>query len=379
MKKNSLSKLTQSVHTGSHGDDQFKGIVTPIFPSSAYDYEDVPATRYPRYFNTPNQKAVVEKLAALENAEDGIVFSSGMAAILTSIFALMKKGDHAVFQSDLYGGTFHAAVNELPRYGMDYSMVDGSDPSNFEKAIRPETRVVYIETPSNPTLKIINIEAVAAIAKRHGIISIIDNTFASPVNQNPIDFGIDIVTHSGTKYIGGHSDICCGVALASKMLVQKIWESAIHFGGSLDAHACWLVERSLKTIVLRVRQQNLNALSIARYLKTDSRIGRVYYPGLPDHPDHILAKAQMPGGFGGMLSFEVNGDAHLFMSKLNLIKRAVSLGGVESTITSPARTSHIKMNAEERASIGVSDSLVRFSAGIEDTDDLIADIQQALV
>jgi len=373
-----ISKLTQSVHSGSPGDDQFKGIVTPVYPSSAYDYEGVPATLYPRYFNTPNQKAVVEKMAALENGEDGMIFSSGMAAILTSLFAMMKQGDHAVFQNDLYGGTFHAIVNELPRYGMEYTMVDASDPENFRKAIRPQTRVIYIETPSNPTLKITDIAAVSAIAKEHGIITIIDNTFASPVNQNPIDFGIDIVTHSGTKYIGGHSDICCGVAVSSKSLTKQIWESAIHFGGSLDAHTCWLVERSLKTIVIRVRQQNLNALSIARFLQDDSRVGRVYYPGLHDHPHYALATRQMTGGYGGMLSFEVKGDAHKFMSSLKLIRRAISLGGVESTVTSPARTSHIKMTPAERAAIGVADNLVRFSAGIEESQDLINDIQQAL-
>ena len=378
MKNKSLSKLTQSVHVGSPGDSQFNGTVTPIFPSSAYDYEGVPVSLYPRYFNTPNNKAVVEKLAALENGEDGLIMSSGMAAILTSIFAMMKKGDHAVFQNDLYGGTFHAVVNEMPRYGMEYTMVDGSDPKNFEKAIQPNTRVIYIETPSNPTLKITDIKAVADIAKKHGLITIIDNTFASPVNQNPIDLGIDIVTHSGTKYIGGHSDICCGVVVASKTLTHKIWESAIHFGGSLDAHTCWLVERSLKTIVLRVRQQNQNAQAIAEYLQSDSRIGKVYYPGLPSHPDHAIAKAQMPGGFGGMLSFEVKGDAHAFMGRLQLIKRAISLGGVESTVTSPVRTSHAKMNAEERAAIGVSDNLVRFSVGIEEVSDLINDIKQAL-
>jgi len=376
--KKSFSKLTQSVHSGSSGDVLFKGTVTPIFPSSAYDYEDVPKTLYPRYFNTPNQKAVVEKICALENGEDGLILSSGMAAILTSIMAMLKKGDHAIFQNELYGGTYHAVVNELPRYGMDYTMVDGSDPKNFEKAIRPETRVIYIETPSNPTLKIIDIKAISAIAKKNGIITIIDNTFASPVSQNPIDFGIDIVTHSGTKYIGGHSDICCGVVVASKELIQIIWSSAIHFGPSLDAHTCWLVERSLKTIVLRVRQQNLNAMTIAQYLKTDSRINRVYYPGLPDHPDHAIAKAQMTGGFGGMLSFEVKGNADLFMSRLKLIKRAISLGGVESTVTSPVKTSHSKMTAQERLVVGVSDNLVRFSVGIEEAQDLIDDIKQAL-
>lgn len=378
MKTSKLSKLTQSIHVGSEGDEVYRGMVTPIYPSSAYDYEDLPETLYPRYFNTPNQRAVAKKLAALENTEDGVVFSSGMAAILTTIFAMMKKGDHAVFQNDLYGGTHHAIVNEFPRYGMEYTMVDGSDPVNFEKAIRPSTKIIYIETPSNPTLKITDIKAVADIAKRHGILTIIDNTFASPVNQNPADLGIDLVAHSGTKYIGGHSDICCGAVLTSKTLAEQILASAIHFGGTLDAHTCWLVERSLKTIVLRVRQQNQNALAIAQYLKADSRIDQVFYPGLPDHLGHAVAKAQMPGGFGGMLSFEIKGDAYQFMSRLNLIRRAVSLGGVESTITSPAKTSHVKMSASDRAAIGVRDNLVRLSTGIEDAEDLITDIKQAL-
>ncbi|MEX2230622.1 MAG: PLP-dependent aspartate aminotransferase family protein [Cyclobacteriaceae bacterium] len=373
------SKLTQSVHAGSFGDSEFKGTVTPVFPSSAYDYEDVSGgTMYPRYFNTPNQKAVVEKLVALENAEAGLIMSSGMAAILTSIFAMMKKGDHAIFQNDLYGGTHSAVVNELPRYGMEFSLVDGADPKNFEKAIRPETKIIYIETPSNPTLKITDIKAVVSIAKKHGLITIIDNTFASPANQNPIDLGIDIVTHSGTKYIGGHSDICCGAVLTSNTLCATIRHSAMHFGGSLDAHTCWLVERSLKTLVIRVRQQNNNAMAIAEFLANDHRVSKVYYPGLPTHPDHAIAKAQMPGGFGGMLSFEVKGDAHKFMGKLQLIKRAISLGGVETTITSPAKTSHMKMSATEREAIGVTDKLVRLSVGIEEVGDLIADINEAL-
>jgi cystathionine beta-lyase/cystathionine gamma-synthase len=377
MNKKFKSKLTESVHAGSIGDTLFQGTVTPIFPSSAYDYEGVETSLYPRYFNTPNQKVASDKLAALENGEAAIIFSSGMAAILTSLFAVLQKGDHAVFQNDLYGGTFHAVVTELPKYGIDYTMVDGTIPSNFEKALRPETKVIYIETPSNPTLRIVDIKAVATIAKKHGVLTMIDNTFASPVNQNPIDLGIDIVTHSGTKYIGGHSDICCGVAVSTKDLIKKIWGSAIHFGGSLDAQTCWLVERSLKTIVLRVRQQNLNAQAIAEFLSKDSRIKAVYYPGLPSHKDHAIAKAQMPGGFGGMLSFEVP-DATKFLSKLQLIRRAISLGGVESTITSPTRTSHSKMTAEERAAIGVSDNLLRLSVGIEEASDLIEDIKQAL-
>lgn len=373
-----FSKLTKSVHAGSFGDPQFKGTVTPIYTSSAYDYEDLPETQYPRYFNTPNQRSAAAKIAALENAEDGLIFSSGMAAILTSLFAFLKKGDHAVLQNDLYGGTFSALVTEFPRYGIEYTLVDGAHPENFEKAIRKETKVIYIETPSNPTLKITDIQAVAGIAKKHGLITIIDNTFASPVNQNPIDLGIDIVTHSGTKYIGGHSDLCCGAVAASKEITKQVWGSAIHFGGSLDAHTCYLVERSLKTIVLRVRQQNENAMALATYLKSNTKIGKVYYPGLTDHLNHAVAKAQMPGGFGGMLAFEVKGNADTFMNKVKLIKRAISLGGVESTMTSPVKTSHAKMSAAERATIGVTDNLVRFSVGIEEVSDLISDIEQAL-
>jgi cystathionine beta-lyase/cystathionine gamma-synthase len=374
----SFSKLTQSVHTGSPGDPQYKGVVNPIYPSAAYDYENMPETQYPRYFNTPNQRAVASKLAALENGEDGLIFSSGLSAIMTSLFAFLKQGDHAVLQHDLYGGTFNAVTVEFPRYGIEYTLVDGTKPEEFEKAIRPNTKVIYVETPSNPTLTIIDLRAVAAIARKHNLISIIDNTFASPVNQNPIDLGIDVVTHSGTKYIGGHSDLCCGVAVATAAHIKQIWGSAFHFGGSLDAHICWLVERSLKTIVLRVRQQNENAMAIAQWLKSHPKIGRVYYPGLPDHPGHAIAKAQMPGGFGGMLSFEVKNDPHGFMNRLTLIKRALSLGGVESTMCSPVKTSHSKMSAEERIKINVTDTLVRFSVGIEDVADLIRDIDQAL-
>lgn len=371
------SKLTLSVHAGSHGDPQFKGVTTPLYPASAYDYEGM-VTQYPRYYNTPNLKAVGQKVAALEGGEEGLMFASGMAAIVTSLVTFLKEGDHVIFQSDLYGGTYYSVTTELPRLGISYTLVDASNPQNFAKAIHPETKVIYIETPSNPTLKITDIKAVVDIAKAHKLITIIDNTFASPVNQNPLALGIDVVAHSGTKYIGGHSDLCCGVVVATRAFIEKIHSKAINWGGSPDANTAWLVERSLKTIVLRVRQQNASALTLAKFLKEDSRIGRVYYPGLEDHPNHAVAKEQMPGGFGGMLSFEVRGDAHAFMSRLKLIKRALSLGGVESTICSPVKTSHSKISAAERAAIDVTDNLLRFSVGIEDADDLIADIRQAL-
>lgn len=376
MSRSKTSKLTLSVHAGSKGDPQYHGMVTPIYPSSAYDYES--EVLYPRYFNTPNQKAVAEKMAALENGEDAIVLSSGMAAIMTSLLAMVKQGDHVLFQNDLYGGTQHAALQELNRYGIEYSLVDVTDLKAFEKGIRPTTKVIYVETPSNPLLKITDLAGVAKLAKQHGLITVIDNTFASPVNQNPIDQGIDIVTHSGTKYIGGHSDLCCGVVVASKKITKKIKASALNFGGSLDAHTCYLVERSLKTIVLRVRQQNKSAQAIARFLEAESRVTRVNYPGLKDHPGHAIAKRQMPGGFGGMLSFEIKGDPEKLMKKLEYIKRAVSLGGVESSINTPAKTSHSKLTPTQRKALGISDKLLRLSVGIEETEDLIGDLKQGL-
>jgi cystathionine beta-lyase len=376
MSKKALSKLTQSVHVGSHGDPQFGGIVNPIYPSAAYDYDAV--VRYPRYFNTPNLMAAAEKLAALENGEEALLFSSGMAAIMTSLFGVLQGGDHIIFQNDLYGGTHHAALHELNKYGIEYTMVDASDPQHFARAIRKNTRAIYVETPSNPLLKITDLAAVGTLARQHGLVTIIDNTFASPVNQNPIDLGIDIVTHSGTKYIGGHSDLMCGVAVSSKKWMSRIQQSAMHFGGNPDAHTSWLVERSLKTIVLRVQQQNKNALKLAQFLEAEPRIGAVYYPGLKNHPGHRIAKKQMPGGFGGMLSFEVKGDPEKFLKKLKVIKKAISLGGVESTVAQPVKTSHAKLTPAERKAAGISDKLIRFSVGIEEAEDLMADIQQAL-
>jgi cystathionine beta-lyase/cystathionine gamma-synthase len=371
-----ISKLTQSVHVGSSGDPQYGGVVSPIYPSAAYDYDSV--VRYPRYYNTPNQKAAADKLAALENGEEALMFSTGMAAIMTSLFGVLQAGDHIIFQNDLYGGTHHAALHELNKFGIEYTMVDASDPRNFERSIRRNTKMIFVETPSNPLLKITDLAAVVKIAKKNSLLSIIDNTFASPVNQNPLDLGIDIVTHSGTKYIGGHSDLMCGVVVATSKLIAQIRQTGMHFGGSLDANTSWLVERSLKTIVLRVQQQNKNAMKIAQFLESEPKVPAVFYPGLKSHPSYAIAKKQMPGGFGGMLSFEIKTDTDKFIKKLKFIKKAVSLGGVESTIAQPVKTSHSKLTAAERKAVGISDKLVRFSVGIEDADDLIEDIKQAL-
>jgi cystathionine beta-lyase/cystathionine gamma-synthase len=374
-----MKKNTQCVHSGTYPDPRTRGINTPIFTSSSFEYLDMPENVYPRYFNTPNQKTIIEKLCALENAEDGLFFSSGMAAISTTIFSFVTSGDHIVLQRDIYGGTHHFATAEFDKFGIQYSLVSNKI-AELESAIRPNTRIIYIESPSNPLLLITDMAAVSRIAKSKNILTLIDNTFATPINQNPLDFGIDIVLHSGTKYIGGHSDICCGAVAASQALIAKIRESACNFGGSLNAITCYLIERSLKTMGIRVAQQNKNALTIAGYLQNKSRIRKVNYPGLENHPGFEIAARQMKA-FGGMLSFELDDQGIApseFLKKLNLIKPALSLGGIETIICAPVTTSHEKVSSEERAKLGITDSLLRLSVGIEDVDDIIADIDQAL-
>lgn len=370
---------TRCVHSGTSVDPGTRGLNTPIYTSSSFEYLDVPENVYPRYFNIPNQKTIIDKLCALENAEDGLVFSSGMAAITTVLFSLLSSGDHIVLQKDIYGGTHHFATAEFDRFGIEYSFVTGTI-EEIEKAVRDNTRVIYIETPSNPLLFITDIEAVVRLAKSKNILTVIDNTFATPINQNPLDFGLDVVTHSGTKYIGGHSDICCGAALASKELIARIKPSAANFGGSLNAMTCYLIERSLKTLGIRVAKQNQNALQIARHLQASPMIPKVYYPGLEDHPGYDIARRQMKN-FGGMLSFELDVhkiDPYRFLKNLKLITPALSLGGVETIICAPVTTSHQKMTDEARAELGITDSLLRLSVGIEDVVDIIADIDQAL-
>ncbi|MEJ2285169.1 MAG: PLP-dependent aspartate aminotransferase family protein [Desulfobacterales bacterium] len=374
-----MKKDTLCVHSGTYVDQETRGLNTPIFTSASFEYLDAPENVYPRYFNIPNQKTIIEKLCALENAEDGLVFSSGMAAITTVLFSLLNSGDHIVLQKDIYGGTHHFATAEFDRFGIEYSLVAGTI-KEIEGAVRQNTRVIYIETPSNPLLIITDIEAVVQLARSKNILTVIDNTFATPINQNPLDFGLDIVTHSGTKYIGGHSDICCGAALASKELIARVKSSAANFGGSLNAMTCYLIERSLKTLGIRIDKQNMNALQIARHLQSNPRIQKVYYPGLEDHPGFDIARKQMKN-FGGMLSFELDArtiEPYRFLKNLKLITPALSLGGVETIICAPVTTSHQKMTDEERAELGITDSLLRLSVGIEDVDDIVADIDQAL-
>ena len=370
---------TVCTHVGELEDIVHKGAVSPLYMSTSYAFDDVDVKRYPRYFNTPNQEGLCKKIAALENAESALIFGSGMAAVSTSLFAFLKAGDHIVLQQTLYGGTYNLVVEEFSKYGIEYSFTDGWTPQDFEAKIKENTKVIYIETPSNPLLTITDIEGVAAIAKQHGLVSMIDNTFASPVNQNPIDFGIDIVIHSATKYMGGHSDICAGAVASSKDNMNRIFHLAKNFGGSLSDYTVWLLERSIKTMGIRVKAQNENALKMAQFLVSHPDIDAVYYPGLPSHKDHELAKKQMKG-FGGMLSFELKPylNASEFQKKLRLIKPSMSLAGVESTVLSPAQTSHALMSPEVRAKQGITDGLIRFSVGIEELEDLIDDIEYAI-
>ena len=373
-----MNKETLCVQSGTYHDAATGGVNTPIFTSSSFEYLDREDCPYPRYFNTPNQEAVVGKLCALEGAEDGVLFSSGMAAMSTSVLAFAGAGDHVVMLDALYGGTHAFALDTFDRLGIRYTFT-ATDADAVARAVTPATRAIVIESPTNPLLAVIDIRRVAEFARSRGIATIIDNTFATPVNQTPLALGIDIVVHSGTKYLGGHSDLCCGVALTSRERAERIRAMARHLGGSLNATTCSLLERSLKTLALRVERQTGNAHRIAGFLARHAAVRKINYPGLPEFPGHMIAKSQMRD-FGAMLSFELNdaGGRDAFLRRLQLIRPAVSLGGVETIICAPAETSHAKISAEERRRIGVSDSLLRLSVGIEHVDDLIADLAQAL-
>jgi len=373
---------TICVHAGNTTENtSIAGVNTPVYTSSAYQYGKGKPNIYPRYFNTPNQKVIVEKLAALEKAETGLVFASGMAAISTTLLSLLQTGDHIVLGSGLYGGTYHFAESEFKRLGIEHTFITDNQITTFKKAIRPNTKVVYIETPSNPLLQLTDLEKLAQLCQELNLISVIDNTFASPINQTPADFGIDVIVHSGTKYLGGHSDICFGAVLSTHSYIEKIYQRAINLGGSLDARTCYLIERSLKTLSLRVERQSENALKIAHFLSDLPNIKTVNYPGLPSHPDYEMACRQMHG-FGAMLSFELTKNdsekSQDFAESLSLIVPALSLGGIETTICVPALTSHIKMTPEQRQKAGVSDGLLRLSVGIESADDLILDLKNTL-
>jgi cystathionine beta-lyase len=373
-----MHKETRCVHSGTYHDKTTGGVNTPIFTSSSFEYMDRDTPLYPRYFNTPNQRAVVKKLCDLESAQDGVLFSSGMAAISTTLLAFAGAGDHVVMLDALYGGTHAFATETFDRVGIQFTFTS-TEAEAVIQAATDTTRIIVIESPTNPLLEVIDIRKVAQFAKSRGIVTVIDNTFASPINQTPLDFGVDAVIHSGTKYLAGHSDLCCGVVLTSRVYANRIRSLAHHMGGSLNAITCHLLERSLKTLALRVDRQTENAARLAAYLDGHDRVRGVNYPGLANFRNHEIAASQM-AGFGAMLSFELDSERIepvAFLKRLKLIRPAVSLGGVETIICAPAQTSHAKMSSQEQARIGITGALLRLSIGIEHPEDLIEDLENA--
>ena len=373
-----MKKSTQAVRAGTRRDKNMGGLNTPLLSSSAIEYMDDSEVRYPRYFNTLNHDVVAEKMSALECAEAGLVTSSGMAAISAILFGLLDSGDHVVLTEGLYGGTHALIVNELKRFGIGFSFV-ATDLDSIAAACVNNTRMIYVESPSNPLLTVVDLAAVAAFAKSRGVVTVIDNTFASPILQNPLVHGFDLVMHSGTKYLGGHSDLICGTVNGPAALIAKVRNHAVAYGGCLNAQDCALLERSLKTLELRVSRQSSNAAIIADRLSESEQIERVYYPGLKNHPGFEIAKRQMQG-FGGMLSFKLadNIDPVSFIRRLELVICAISLGGVETTICQPVATSHQKVSEQERQRLGITAGLLRLSVGIEDAEDIADDLLQAL-
>ena len=375
MSKN--NKSTKCVHSGNLIDEKYHGNISPLYPSITYDF--IKSDVYPRYFNSPNQIGVAKKISDLENAELSLLFGSGLGAISSSMFSFLKKGDHVILQDSLYGGTINFVNTEFNKFGIEYSYVDINDTGKLNSSVKKKSKIIYIESPSNPLLNIINLIEISDFAKSNSLISMIDNTFASPINQNPLDFGIDLVIHSATKYLGGHSDILAGSVSGKSSYIDKIKNSGLNFGANISEYSAWLLERSIKTLSLRVNSQNNNALQIAKFLTSNNKVEKVYYPGLKSHKNHDIAKKQMYG-FGGMLSFELkdNIDPIKFVQDLKIIKPTMSLAGVESTITSPALSSHKKMDPEIRRALGISDNLLRFSVGIENFEDLVLDLDKSL-
>jgi cystathionine beta-lyase len=372
-----INKSTKCVHSGNLIDEKYHGNISPLYPSITYDFTK--SAVYPRYFNSPNQIGVAKKISDLENAELSLLFGSGLGAISSSMFSFLKKDDHVILQDSLYGGTINFVNTQFNKFGIEYSYVDINDAGKLNSSVKKNSKIIYIESPSNPLLNITNLIEISDFAKSHSLISMIDNTFASPINQNPLDFGIDLVIHSATKYLGGHSDILAGSVSGKSSYVDKIKNSGLNFGANISEYTAWLLERSIKTLSLRVNSQNNNALQIAKFLTNNNKVDKVYYPGLRNHKNHDIAKKQM-FGFGGMLSFELkaNIDPIKFVQDLRIIKPTMSLAGVESTITSPALSSHKKMDPEIRRGLGISDNLLRFSVGIENSEDLVLDLDKSL-
>ena len=380
---NNYQLNTKLIHAGEPKKRYGGAVSMPIFQSSTFefggqtDYHDL---KYIRLNNTPNHIVLHEKLAALEGAEAALVTASGMAAISASFLTFLKSGDHFLAHESLYGGTHDLINKDFPDLGIECDFIDGCDPNGWEEKLRLETKLIYVETITNPLLDVLDLNAVVAFAKKNNLLSLIDNTFASPVNYRPIQNGFDLSLHSATKYLNGHTDIVAGAVIGSKELVTQVRHKLNHLGGALDPNACFLMHRGMKTLGLRMDRQNFNSLEVAKFLDGHPRVAKVNHPGLESSGSYDRAN-ELLDGTSGMVSFEIDGsveDANLFMSHLDLFINTASLGGVESLVTRPVQTSHSGMTPEERMAAGIRDELIRLSIGIEDAEDLIGDLGQAL-
>jgi len=375
---------TLLVHAGEPQPRIAGAVAMPVFQSSTFveqgdrGYHDI---AYARLSNTPNHLALHAKLAALEGAEAAVATSSGMSAISTALLSLLGAGDHLLAQDTLYGGTHDLFTRDLPRLGVEVTFVDPQAPRSWESQVKRNTRAVYFETLTNPLLQVADLEAAATFARGHGLVALIDNTFATPIGFRPLEHGFDLALHSATKYLNGHSDLIAGAVMGSAARIEAVKHKLDHLGGSLDPHACFLLHRGLKTLALRFRQQSDTALRIARFLSDQPAVARVNHPGLSSHPQHDRARRLFPAGMGGMLSFELRGGrdaAEALLRRVRIPLHAPSLGGPETLLTRPAATSHSGLTAEARRALGISDGLVRMSVGLEAADDLLEDLAQAL-
>jgi cystathionine gamma-synthase len=360
---------------------------TPIYQSSTFQMTDndeqvrlTGSDHYYTRYGNPTNTAAEKTIAELEGVDAALTFASGMGAVTTTIMALLKSGDHVVAQRDIYGGVNKFLSQWLPKMGIETTFVDTTDYEQHARAIRPNTKLLYLESPTNPTLRVVDFKKVAAVARQHKLLSMIDATFGTPINQHPAEFGIDLIMHSGTKYLAGHSDLLCGVVAGRHELIERIWETRTTLGNCMDPHASWVLLRGLKTLAVRVARQNENALRVAEFLSEHAKVRSVHYPFLKSHPQYAIARQQMSGG-GGVVTFEVEGtgeDARRASEAMRLFTLATSLGGVESLVSIPVLTSHAMIPAEARTRMGVTEQMIRLSVGIENADDLIADLEHAL-
>lgn len=374
---------TALIHAGELEQHVEGALILPIFQSSTFEYTGQTSyadLRYIRLNNTPNHQVLHEKLACLEGAEAALVTGSGMAAISATLLAVLSAGDHLLAQNTLYGGTYDFLTQDFESFGLSFGLIDATAPETWSAHLTPQTKAIYVESVSNPLMQVADLNAVVAFARQHNLVSVVDNTFLTPLFYRPLEAGFDLVIHSATKYLNGHSDLVAGAVAGPSRWIKQINARLMHLGGSLDPHACFLMHRGLKTLALRVRQQHTSALAIAEFLDQHPEVCCVYYPGLTTNPYHQRA-AEIFDGYGGMLSFELDGgeeQARHTLQRLQLATDAPSLGGVESLATRPVTTSHSGLSPEARRQQGITNGLIRFSVGIEAAEDLIDDLKQAI-